>query len=893
MGWFSAKKKVYVSSTTYNLAGDDSQRVDFLATTIFGNVVSGSKNSISTTVNSSLLAGPGIRTRSFARWARTSGYSEAVGLTATELSLGDSVDDVLLASLLPHSPNETVSIQSAFIDGAQYEAWVDQWLLANHPEQINEDFEIDFSELLNTIYLRKGDLLVYSFSPVGFNPGSRYLYANYTLSSYGGPQNVVPGLVTVVGSAGDFIDTTGWDLVSSYSVNNSETVSDTVTTAVSYSDGSPGSTTEVVTPVTLSYETTVSNYEETHYTGLTPATNSIDSLKSFLETRAGEGIVSSSTQTTTVEDIGSGVQKTTVVTTVTHVVGAAYSYKLDTQKIINTTWSNNQVLIYEYGTGNPTYDAMFAPNVTFGEFLPFIPVRTYNRTLGTGYEPDLYLKNIKAYKKAINNDYEDLVESVMENDDIDDVDFAYIVFGVSLNTKEKASLKYIFTFFEEILAQGGGGTGFDQWQADWNIAHLSVDAWVSWRNAQANPASPLFGSPEPVKLPYPAAPTKSIRLSSSTLNYDVTISWAVLETETVTGLGKAGAKQGDIWWTSQQMESVTFIAYMLTGQTIDFTINSFDGERLIWQISPTTYKVMRFRGLSHRNMVWKGKAVTTSGSSALWDPEVSSFIIPLQEGILKKVSLVTSTQMSMASTYIVFNSYEEVKQKWYQTGWFKVVLVIIVIVITVFTSGAGAGVGAGLLGTAAGVGAALGFSGALAIIIGTLVNALAAMIITQILTKAATLLFGEKVGAIVGAVASVVAISVGTSYMGGQGFAAGFTNLANAENIMKLSVAAGNGMSEYLNIKTADTLKEFEQVLADYETQSKIISDAYEENLGSSRVSLDPTLLTDAAKWSYIPESSEVFLNRTLLVGSDIALMTNELLANFTEITLSTELDAS
>ena len=57
-----------------------------------------------------------------------------------------------------------------------------------------------------------------------------------------------------------------------------------------------------------------------------------------------------------------------------------------------------------------------------------------------GFVIPLQKKNIKAYKKAINNDYEDLVESVMENDDIDDVDFAYIVFGVSLNTTEKASL---------------------------------------------------------------------------------------------------------------------------------------------------------------------------------------------------------------------------------------------------------------------------------------------------------------------------------------------------------------------------------------------------------------------------------------------------------------------
>ena len=889
MGWFSAKKKTYVSSTTYNLAGDE--KVKFLPTAVFSNIITGSQDSISTTVTGALLKGPGIRMRSFARWARTQGYSDAVGLTGATLNLGDNIDDVLLASILPHAPEELVSIQTAFIDGAEYAAWADQWLLENHPEELTDDFEIDFSELLNTIYFRRDGLLIYSFSPTGFNPASRYLYANYTLSRDGEPQSVVSGPITVVASPAEYLDTTEWSLIASSSVSNSVAVTDTKTTEISYSDARPTITSVTDTPLTLAHTSTEVNYEKTAYTGRNPSNNSTEFVKSFLANRKGYSIVPTTTTATTVETIEGDVVKTTVVTTVTHALEDLFSYQLDTQLIVDTIWSNNQVFIYEYNSGNPTLDSMFATNEGFADFLPFIPVRVYNRTLSPTYIGSVYTKNIKAYKKATGAKYQDLVKSVMDNASIDDIDFVYVVFGVALNTKDKSALKYIFTFFDEILQQGGGNTGFDAWQASWNIADIANRTWASWMEAQSEPSSPLYGTPEPVRIPYPAAPTRSITLIGRKLNYNVKISWASLKGETHVGLGRPGAKQGDIWWTSVDYLNLTELLFN-GGTTVPNPV-SFDGHKLVWQDTPNSFKSIHLQGLNHVNMIWNGKSVNTSGSAALKDPDIASFLIPMQEGVLKKLSLVHSTQMATDNSYLVFNTYEVVKEKWYQSSWFKVILVIIVIIITVFTSGAGAGAGAGILGTAASVGAALGFTGAIAVIVGTLVNALAAMIITHLITKAATALFGEKIGAIVGAIASVVVISAGTSYMSGQGVAAGFSNLATAENLMKLSVAAGNGMSEYLGAKTADTLKETEQALADYETQSKMISDAYEENLGSNSVSLDPILLTDAAKWSYIPEGSEVFLNRTLLVGSDIALMTNELLANFTKITLSTELDAS
>ena len=44
MGAFSRKKKIYVSSSTYNLAGDIKDRIRYLPTIIAGHMIDGSKS---------------------------------------------------------------------------------------------------------------------------------------------------------------------------------------------------------------------------------------------------------------------------------------------------------------------------------------------------------------------------------------------------------------------------------------------------------------------------------------------------------------------------------------------------------------------------------------------------------------------------------------------------------------------------------------------------------------------------------------------------------------------------------------------------------------------------------------------------------------------------------
>src|SRR5690606_16208355 len=142
-----------------------------------------------------------------------------------------------------------------------------------------------------------------------------------------------------------------------------------------------------------------------------------------------------------------------------------------------------------------------APSDTLGSFYPFIPFRLDNKFVSESYLPTVYEQAKKGYKRATTGDFDEMIENLADNEDLSDIDYAYAVFGVSLNVLENASRKYIYHFFKEILNDFPvGGSGYDAWQLAWDTAHTSWETWAEWSNAQANPADPLYGTPEPERL---------------------------------------------------------------------------------------------------------------------------------------------------------------------------------------------------------------------------------------------------------------------------------------------------------------------------------------------------------------------------------------------------------
>ena len=890
MGLFSSKKKVYVSSSMYNLAGDIENRVQFLPTVIASKVIAHNNASMGETIQDALIKGTGIRYRSFARWARNQGYNNQLGLQSARINVGANIDhDVLAASIVPGAGFE-VAIQTAEVGLADYGFWVDQWMLENHPSEVDESYEIDFDELTNTITMTfASDGRVYSFQPVNFDPQAQYLYFSYMLTQGQIPGPIEEGAEVIVSDPDDLPDVSDWDVVSHVVTPVSLSMNDVKTTVVSYSDGRPNETSTVNTPHTESADNVTTMYTKLVHNGMSFLGSKVTDTMYYTTIKDVVGTVTNTTTTSSNETLPGGVIKTTTVTNAVQSVGHTYSYKEDEQEITVSSWTPLKVVIYKKGDGNPAYDAMFDTPQNMGEFFPFIPVRIWNNFISEEYMPDQLPWNKKAVKRVFDKKFSFLVDQLESSESLGDIDFAYCVFGTSLNTKENAARKYIYKFFQ-LLNQYGqtGDAEYQAWKIKWQQENLKQERWVEWRDAQSNPLDPLFGTDEPPRATYPDAPYRRLTCRSDQFNFNMNLNYTSITESIIPGLGKPGAKVGNTWFTVADASTYKeiLISGGITGDR-EFNDNTI---LMYWQDKADSYRVMAVSGLWHNYMIYGGKGVDIHGPDALNDPEESGFIIPLHEGVFRSMSLKDATQMGTAAGYMVLNSYQVVKQKWYSSTWFKVVLIVAVIIITIVTWGGAAPAGAGVLGTAASVGASIGLAGTAAIIAGAAINALAGMLIAQLIMQASVALLGPEVGAIVGAIAGVAALSMGTSLANGGTAMQGLQNMTSAVNLTKATVAAGKGYSVAVQGKIDEIQDKIEKLQTDYKDKMMEVYNAWSENLGFNKATIDISALSESARVDYVYENLETFMQRTLMTGTDIADITNGLISSFTDASISTQL---
>ena len=888
MGLFSSKKKIFVSSSLYNLAGDIDKRVNYLKTVVGSHIITHGEGTVGEAVTGSLLRGPGIKFRSFARWARTQGYSDHIGLEPGDIAIGSNINLDSIALKLPHTLEQQVAIQTAEIDRAEYGFWADRWMLENHPDEVTQDYEIDFDEPTNTIYIAFVDgSKTYTFNPVNFDPLARYLYVSYMLIEKNVAQPWEEGATIIVDSPSEWPDTSDWELENTVNTPRTFNCVDTVQTVVTYSDGRPAESSTTTTPHTDGYTDVANAYGRAVFQGTNPEKTGTSSLV-YRTTKTTFGAIDSSTSTSsTDETIAGGVIKTTTVTTTLQFVGPRYSYAEDMRIVFNDTWSDMKVLIYKQGDGDAEYDAMFAAQTNVGTFMPFIPMRYYNRMVNEVNYPADYEWNVRATKKGLNAKYDTIMKQLADNPSIGDVDFAYIVFGVPLNTPDKSARKYIFRFFQMLNSHGGGGSAeYDAWRSAWSLADATQKAWLQWQEAQSNPLSPLYGSPEPARAIYPEKPQRRIRVKGSKWNYQLTLTWTSITEVVGAGQAKPGARSGDCWFdtTSAEQFDELLISAGLSGDRTYESNTVF----MYWQETANTYRALGVTGLWHNYMIYGGKGVDIHGDEAMRDEDESGFIIPIHEEIYRDISLTAATQMATSCTYMLLNSYKVVKQKWYTKSWFKIALIVVAVVVTVVTAGAGSPVGAGLtaITSATTVGAA---AAAVATLIASLaINAVVASLLIKMLTPIATSIFGEEFGALVAVVASVAIMSMGASMASGGTASDGLASMTSAPELLKMTSAT---MDNYNRVQQADLLqvqKQIQELQKNYQKELAVIHQATLENLGPSNGVMDWSQVTSSITAQY--ENMDTFLGRTLMLGSDICQMTNNLIGAFAAVTTTTEL---
>ena len=894
MGLFSSRKKTYVSSVVYNLAGDEAERPEVLKTMVLGSMIGNPNFSISRTLQEGYSKGQAMRLRGFYNWAKTN-YTE-VGIPTDSIQGTREASVPGIEAAIADAVGSSVKVAWVEISSPDAAFWAMKWMLANMPERMNDEWRAD-ADFDGTNYV-----LVINFEdgvtdPVvlvaeNFNPNSKYIFAQYQSDKGASTEPAITGPVVQLGEAA-FPSTAGWNLFSSILAKATIRLNRTVTSTAVFSDGRPNEVTTVTTGTNQEYDVFRGVYTRKIYQGV-GADGRQTSLQEFLILTQDRKVAVVHSTENRVENLPGGVTKTITdeIDQDTPVYDRTSQH--NTQLVIHSEWGEPQLFIYRHGSGYESLDGMITGKSLDGGYLPLIPLRLDNKFLSDSYKPELYEKSKKAYKKAIGGKYEELVKKIKENDDVNEIDFAYVVFGVVLNTKENTAKKYLYHYFSRFLRQQQTTAGdYNAWSSgsydEYTARHTE---WADWYAAQqaAQGTNVGVGGGKPSEPPTgtyttPPATSAQIKTSDKEINFNMEILWQSITETTGEGLAKEDAKKGDVWLVGAGSTNHPFFD-RFTSLIEDLEVGD---TKIFWQVTDNSWKCLTIKGLQHKNHIWNGKYVETGATEALSDEDETGFIIPLHIDVLKEMSLVDATQMTTASAYLVLNCYQIVKKKWYQRGWFKVLLVIVVVVLTILYPPAGAAAGAGLLGPAAAVGAALGFSGLVAIIVGTIANMIAAMIVTRLITYVSVALLGEKFGAIIGAIASMFALQAGTALSMGQSLSSIWPNLMNVTNLMNLTNALGSGIAGAMGADAQGYMQQTQDLLKDYEKQTKELSERYAAEFGYGTALFNPMTLTGVGE--FFNESEAVFLSRTLMTGSDIAEMSMDMVTNFTDLTLAVDLN--
>lgn len=902
MGLFSSKKTLTVSSVVYNLAGDVLDRPDYLKTTVIGSVVGRDpKRNLSNDITQSYIKGPGIRLRSFGRWARTRGYNSLVGMAPGTLSLLGSLDQEALAAAIPKAPSQVLDLQRAEIGVPDYSYWVDRYMVLNHPTELDTEYTADFDEGSGIITLTRAGGAIETFLADGFNPSGAYLYATYRLTEDGELGPVVPGTEVTLDEGDPYPSLTGWTEVSSVTTPQTVTLTTETTVQSTYSDGRPIETDTSSSSTTEDYDEIEEHWTREDYQGVETTTGSAVARSWALISTQERNQVGEVYETTTVNvvvtDIGGGVTRTTTTTVVEENLRLVRTYRIDTQERTITNWGPMQVLIYQRGTGNALYDALFTTSGSVGDILPFIPLRLNNVFVSGSDYADLYAPSRRAMRRALNTSFNKIIRRLEENPQLGDIDYAYVMFGVALNVRDNASRRYVYEFFQEVmLGQTLGSSAYDAWRTAWLDAQSKQVTWSNWFSGQGDPDSPYFGEPEPERGVFPQIPSFSFQHASAgrgDINYNITVSWNAIDETVGSGKRKPDAKAGELWFETlgEEVFEQTLIVETLSDdsvpgfglQTVTMPVRKI---RLNWQVDDDTWRSLDIYGLKHRNLIYGGKAVEIEASAALAEAEESGFIIPIHEGVLNRMPLTEATQVATACCFMVLNTYQIRRRRWYQSSWFKVLLIVAIVVVAVATGGIGAS-GAGLLGTNAAIGASLGFTGTTAVLAGAIANAVVAMVVTQMISVVSSAVFDPKIAAIVTAIASFVAIQAGTSFMSGAGFSSMFGDMFRAENILRFTLSVGDGATNYIQAEAQDVMNKTQRLINEYTAQSRELSRQYEAMFGGGNAALNPMMFTDSPHHHQVFEPSTSFLERTLMTGSDVAETSLRMVSDFAELTLS------
>lgn len=570
------------------------------------------------------------------------------------------------------------------------------------------------------------------------------------------------------------------------------------------------------------------------------------------------------------------------------------SYRIITENADSFSESPITYFTYRMGTGNVSFDTLLSASVPGGEFFPPVPIRLHNVSADHTDFPFDEQHIAKAYKRLTGGKLSEILTDINEHESVGDMDHVFIIPGVTFNTEDQVAREYLYRFFTDMMQQQRNDKAdfkaYIQWAGNQNKHTVS---WERWQNGIGDANHPTNNQAAPVKPSMAQSPT----LSAITIQmpgmpeFHHKITWAYIHetihhgnAKTFDGVTSRGKlKKGEYWLTKGNPLSLPQYRWVYSdGQNrLQKSYVKYGRTFLFQQVDTHTYKKLEITNLSHTNYVYGSHSVHITANEAIDETEESSFLVPLHEPTLRAIGLVKGNQLATANTYMMVNAYHRRKKKWYERGFFKIIIIAVGIALSLFTGGASLAASTGIAITAA---AGITLGATMTMVVGAIVNQVVAMVVSSIIMKAATSVFGDKLGTVIGTIASFAALSVGVGMLNGESLSSGLSSLFDANNLIQLTTVASDAYTEWLNLDTAEIIEKIQEEAEGHEGAFEELEDLAQDVLGMTNIGLDPILFTDLPE--HFGERSESFLTRTLLTAQDLQEISQHLIDNFAEISL-------
>lgn len=453
---------------------------------------------------------------------------------------------------------------------------------------------------------------------------------------------------------------------------------------------------------------------------------------------------------------------------------------------------------YKIGTGTyPSLDNIYEEEYTEnGTYLPWTYFRYAATSMDVDPESTEYLSSKKLFHK-LGADYAETVAAVNENPDIGDVQQALLYAAVPALSTNQVDSEYLFKFFSVAYANEGG-----------QLTALSRAAFEAALNYSM--LNPFINRIQDARM-------------------RMLIGHSGIWKRIVTGvIGPVGFYKNEAEWIEYTEE------YVNREGVISTNTRDVSSHYYMKQINETQYEEIQVLNLRLQYHVYDGYM-----SVGDIDTETDTLLIPLDMSIVSTFGFLKREELYARSFHYIFNSMEMVKVKWYQTGFFKVFMLVAAIAITIYSLGTGIKV----------IGAAMA-AGTLTI--AKLVWIIATEVFWIALKQVSVKLFVKAVGIetafVVAIIAALNGVRVGFEASNLQGF------VANAK--LMLSVSCNLIQSTVKEIQ--DILKDINLELAEFNTyaeqQFKLLEDV-EKSL-EKNPAMQPMLL--------LGEKPDAFYSRTI-----------------------------